>query len=74
LVYASEADLLNMALFGITAADWRAENPDTKGNIRDDDFKVVEFDHFKTPGRATNRGRVIFLHNRHHLKGAQPCR
>jgi hypothetical protein len=35
LVYASEADLLNMALFGKTAADWRAENPDAKGNIRD---------------------------------------
>ncbi len=36
LVYASEADLLNMALFGKTAADWRAENPDSKGNMRDD--------------------------------------
>ncbi|WP_158860818.1 KilA-N domain-containing protein [Lunatibacter salilacus] len=35
-VYASEADLLNMALFGITAADWRTENPDGKGNMRDD--------------------------------------
>ena len=36
LIFASEADLLNMALFGKTAADWRAENPDIKGNIRDD--------------------------------------
>ncbi len=36
LVYASEADLLNMALFGKTAADWRAENPNTNGNMRDD--------------------------------------
>ncbi len=36
MVYASEADLLNMALFGKTAADWRAENPDAKGNMRDD--------------------------------------
>ena len=36
LVYASEADLLNMALFGKSAADWRTENPDTKGNMRDD--------------------------------------
>ena len=35
LVYASEADLLNMALFGKTAADWRAEYPDAKGNMRD---------------------------------------
>jgi hypothetical protein len=33
--YASEADLLNVALFGKTAAQWRAENPDNKGNIRD---------------------------------------
>ena len=35
LVYASEEDLLNMALFGKTAADWRAEYPDAKGNMRD---------------------------------------
>lgn len=35
LVYASEADLLNMALFGMTAKQWRDQNPDEKGNIRD---------------------------------------
>ena len=34
-VYANEADLLNMALFGITAADWRHEHPELEGNIRD---------------------------------------
>ncbi len=34
-IYASEADILNMALFGKTAVPWRAENPDKKGNIRD---------------------------------------
>lgn len=34
-VYASEADLLNMALFGKTAQQWRDEHPDKKGNIRD---------------------------------------
>ena len=34
-VYASEADMLNMALFGKTAADWRSENPNAKGNMRD---------------------------------------
>ncbi|MBQ9017583.1 KilA-N domain-containing protein [Candidatus Saccharibacteria bacterium] len=33
--YASEADLLNVALFGKTAKQWREENPDKKGNIRD---------------------------------------
>ncbi|MDL2256352.1 KilA-N domain-containing protein, partial [Parabacteroides sp. OttesenSCG-928-K15] len=35
IVYASEADVLNMALFGITAKQWRDANPDKKGNIRD---------------------------------------
>lgn len=34
-IYANEADVLNMALFGKTAKQWRDENPDTKGNIRD---------------------------------------
>lgn len=33
--YANEADMLNMALFGKTAKDWKGENPDAKGNIRD---------------------------------------
>lgn len=36
LMYAHEADLLNMALFGETAQQWRAENPGRKGNIRDE--------------------------------------
>lgn len=36
LVYATEADVLNMALFGMTAKDWRDKNPGKKGNIRDD--------------------------------------
>ncbi len=36
LIYASEADLLNMALFGKTAKQWRDENPSTRGNIRDE--------------------------------------
>ena len=35
LVYASEADVLNVALFGITAKQWRDQNPGAKGNIRD---------------------------------------
>ena len=34
-VYASEADVLNVALFGKTAKQWRDENPEQKGNIRD---------------------------------------
>ena len=35
LVYAQEADVLNMALFGMTAHQWRDRHPDDKGNIRD---------------------------------------
>lgn len=35
IVYASEADMLNMALFGITAKQWRDANPGKDGNIRD---------------------------------------
>ncbi|MCD6367246.1 MAG: KilA-N domain-containing protein, partial [Bacteroidales bacterium] len=35
IVYANEADVLNMALFGKTAKQWREESPDKKGNIRD---------------------------------------
>lgn len=34
-VYANEADVLNVALFGKTAKQWRDDNPNTKGNIRD---------------------------------------
>jgi hypothetical protein len=35
-VYANEADMLNVALFGKTAKQWRDENPTAKGNIRDE--------------------------------------
>ncbi len=34
-IYAEEADVLNMALFGITAREWRKNNIDKKGNVRD---------------------------------------
>ena len=35
MYFATEADILNVALFGMTAKQWRKENPDKKGNIRD---------------------------------------
>jgi hypothetical protein len=35
VIYANEADILNVALFGITAKNWAAKNSDKKGNIRD---------------------------------------
>ncbi len=34
-VYANEADMLNVALFGVTAKEWRHKNPESNGNIRD---------------------------------------
>lgn len=34
-IYANEADLLNVALFGVTAKEWKDKNPDKGGNIRD---------------------------------------
>jgi len=40
MTYASEADVLNVALFGRTAAEWRRANTDKKGNVRD--FATVE--------------------------------
>ena len=40
LVFASEADVLNLALFGITARQWRDQNPSLEGNIRD--YTTVE--------------------------------
>ena len=40
IIYANEADLLNVALFGITAKEWREENSDKVGNIRD--FATLE--------------------------------
>ncbi len=40
MVYASEADLLNVALFGLTALQWRKQNPDKEGNIRD--YSTIE--------------------------------
>ena len=36
LIYADEADLLNIALFGITAKEWREVHPNKEGNIRDE--------------------------------------
>ncbi len=35
IIYANEADVLNVAMFGTTAKQWREANPDLKGNIRD---------------------------------------
>lgn len=34
-IYAGEADVLNVAMFGLTDLEWRAAHPDLKGNVRD---------------------------------------
>ena len=43
IIYASEADILNLALFGMTAKEWKIKNPDLEGNMRDyaDVFQLV---------------------------------
>ncbi len=35
LIYATEADILNLALYGLTAKEWREKHPDLEGNMRD---------------------------------------
>ncbi len=40
IIYANEADVLNVALFGMTAQEWRSQNPDKEGNIRD--YSTIE--------------------------------
>lgn len=35
MIYANEADVLNVAMFGMTAKQWREQNPELRGNIRD---------------------------------------
>ena len=35
IIYANEADVLNVAMFGMTAKQWQEANPELKGNIRD---------------------------------------
>ena len=35
MIYASEADIINVALFGCTAKEWRDAHPEARGNIRD---------------------------------------
>lgn len=49
-VYASEADVLNKALFGLTAIQWRGKNPDKEGNMRDyaDVYQLVSLANLET--------------------------
>lgn len=58
-IYANEADVLNMALFARTAKQWRDENPDKKGNIRD--YATIEQLVVLSNMESTN---ALFIHQR----------
>lgn len=53
-IYSAEADVINMAMFGKTAAQWREENPGEKGNIRD----------------SADLAQLVFLANMENLNAA----
>ena len=74
IIYASEADVLNVALLGMTAKQWRENNPDLKGNIRDYasineliilggmGFSVIlDVLHARRWGRLTLHSRIVLL-------------
>ncbi|HMO79198.1 MAG TPA: KilA-N domain-containing protein [Pyrinomonadaceae bacterium] len=74
-IYASEADILNMALFGKTAAEWRRENPKKRGNIRDEanvsqlvclsnleNFNALFLNEGLPPGERLQRLNQIAIH------------
>ena len=50
ITYASEADIINVALFGMTAKEWQAANPNASGNIRDnaDIFQLIVLSNLET--------------------------
>ena len=54
IIYAEEADVLNVAMFGITAKIWHAQNPELKGNIRDyaSINEPVSYTHLTLPTKA----------------------
>ena len=61
-VYASEADLLNVALFGMTAAQWRVQNPDKSGNVRDYATleQLVVLSNMESFGRVCRRANDLY--------------
>jgi hypothetical protein len=68
-IYASEADLLNVALFGMTAKEWSVRNPEKSGNIRDhaDMYQLVclsnleSINAFLIQNNTSQRDRIIQL-------------
>ena len=65
--YASEADLLNVALFGQTAKQWKNNNPDKKGNVRDDanlNQLLVLADRWLFSGCTENKNESVLLQRR----------
>jgi len=69
-VYASEADILNVALFGKSAKEWHDENPSKKGNIRDYASTIelailsnIEFQNAKLIEQGFNKKERLLLLN-----------
>ena len=70
-IYSSEADLLNVALFGVTASEWKNKNQDKKGNLRDyatiielSILSNLEFYNSKLIANNTSqKDRLILLNN-----------
>jgi hypothetical protein len=63
VIYANEADVLNVALFGMTAKQWREANPDLKGNIRD----YASINHLICLANLENLN-AVFIHDKMQLQ------
>lgn len=85
-IYANEADVINVALFGMTAGEWRKNNPNLEGNIRDyadilylivlSNLEVLNANNIKQSERleklnATARKELSILSNNKNVKGIE---
>ena len=83
-IYADEADLLNVALFGMTAREWRQNNPEKKGNIRDaatiqqllvlsnmESYNALMIEHGKTQSERLQELRGLVIQQMSSLKLSQ---
>ena len=81
ILYATEADVLNKALFGMTAKEWRDSNPNLEGNIRDyaDVYQLVCLSNLESLNAeyiraGTSQGERLLLLNEsaiHQMKSLQ---
>ena len=84
IIYANEADVLNVAMFGMTARQWRDANPDKPGNIRDyatineliclsnmENFNAVFIDHGLPQGERLTKLNQIAIQQMNVLEDSQ---